>query len=154
MRTSAARSADLWTGLAVAAVGAVGLAGSLTISAPRGLVGLLGPRPYPLTVSILLVLLGVVLVVRAVLAPVPVRADFGRRSTVVATIAVLGGFALLFQTLGFLISAFLTLAVLYRFLGERRLWLVLLVAAITAAVIYVGFRDGLGVGLPATPFGF
>jgi putative tricarboxylic transport membrane protein len=152
-RTGLLHSADLWTGLAVTAVGAVGLVGSLTISAPRGLSGLLGPRVYPLTVSVLLILLGVVLVVRAALAAAPVHADFGRHSTILVVIAVLVGFALLFQVLGFLLSAFLMLAVLYRFLGERRLWLVLLVAAGTAAAIYLGFRDGLGVDLPTTPFG-
>jgi putative tricarboxylic transport membrane protein len=148
------RSADAWTGLVLAAVGALGLVGSLSISAPRGLVGLIGPRVYPLTVSVLLILLGVVLLVRAVLAGTPARADFGRHSTVAVVIAVLAGFAVLFQVLGFVIAAFVMLAVLYRFLGERRLWLVLLVAAVTALVIYLGFRDGLGVGLPATTFGF
>lgn len=148
------RSADLWTGIALAAVGALGLVGSLSISAPRGLVGLIGPRVYPLTVSVLLILLGVVLLVRAVLTSTPGRADFGRHSTVAVVIAVLVGFAVLFQLLGFVIAAFAMLAVLYRFLGERRLWLALLVAAGTAVVIYLGFAEGLGVALPATTFGF
>ena len=149
------RSGDLWAGLAVVLLGALTLYGAFNIRSP-GLLGgdLLGPRAFPLALGFLLLVLGGALTVRDVTFLRGEPADFGSlRTLAVATLAGVG-FVLLLPRLGFVATAVLFLFGLFTYLGERRLWLSAVVAIFISVAIYVGFREGLNVNLPRSPFGF
>ena len=148
------KSADLWAGLCVAVLGVVGLVAGLRIFVPAGLNDSLGPRAFPVTISILLIVLGAILAVRSIVRRLTEPPDVGAlRMLLVLSLAVVG-YLLVFGILGFLLSTVLLLAALFVYLGERRVWLAVTVAVALAVLITVGFTSGLNVALPRGIFGF
>lgn len=129
---------------------------SLNIFVPggSGLADFLGPRAFPMAVSVALMTLGAVLVARSILRPRPSTENFGAVPTLLVLVGAIAGYVALTPVVGFTLSTFLLLAGLFLHLGERRIWLAVLVAAVMSMLITIGFRDGLNVALPVGPFGF
>lgn len=148
------RSGDLWAGLAVILLGAVTLYGAFDIFSPGTLGGdLLGPRAFPLALGVLLLILGATLTLRDRFLVRGEAADFGSLRTLGVAGAAGIGFLLLLTVLGFVVTATLFLVGLFTYLGERRVWLSAVLAIVVSLAIYVGFREGLNVNLPRSPFG-
>lgn len=147
------RSADLWAGLCVAALGAVGLVAALDIFLPTGLNDALGPRTFPIVISTMLMALGATLTVRSLVRQRTAPPDFGALPTLLVLSVAVAVYLGLFGVLGFMLATVLFLAVVFVYLGERRIWLALVVAVALAVAITVGFTSGLNVALPRGPFG-
>ena len=148
------RSGDLWAGICVAGLGAVGLVAALDIFVPTGLNDFLGPRVFPITISLMLIVLGAALAIRSAARRQSEEADFGRRGTLLLLVVAVTVYVLLFGALGFLLATALFLAALFVYLGERKIWVAVVVAAVIATAVTVGFASGLNVALPRGPFGF
>lgn len=147
--SSRLHSGDVWGGAAVVALGAMALYGAFQIFEPRLTREDLGPRAFPLTIGGILVVLGAVLIARVLLRPsTGERVDFGSRPALAVTAAAIVGFIVVLPVAGFLLASSLFLTLLFIYLGERRIWLTLLIAIAVSAAIYVGFRYGLHVNLP------
>lgn len=140
------RSGSLWAGVAFVAVGAVAVAGATGIPSSGELSDPLGPRAFPLGLGVAAMVLGVVLAVRGCLARD--RADTGALRTVGVLVGAVALYVALLVPAGYPLTTFLFFAALFRYLGERRLWLCAVVSAAVTAVLYVGFSYGLGVALP------
>lgn len=117
-----------------------------------------GPALFPGLVGGLLVLFGLVLVVRAVLARGEPAADPDAGVTVqgrLRALAVLGlviGYLLLAETLGFAVTMGVLLFLLMLLLGARPL-VAVLAAVVTTGFIFVVFEELLLVPLPQGPLG-
>ncbi len=145
---------DLLVALGITLVGLLFLLGTFKI--PFGINAVVGPRVFPLIVSLLTLLLGGLLTFGALRGD---RADPGAEEdtdpdapVVLANPAIiLGGFLLgsvLLAPLGFVVgTAIMYFSVAYAF-GERRLGLMALVALLVAFITYVLFTKGLGLTLP------
>jgi putative tricarboxylic transport membrane protein len=142
---------DLVSGLLAAALGAAVVLHVRTF--PELPDGQPGPALFPGIVGGLLVLFGLVLVVRAVLARGGPAADPGAGVTArgwLRALAVLGlvvAYMLLAETLGFLLTMGVLLFLLMWTLGARPL-IAVLAAAVTTGFIFVVFEEVLLVPLP------
>ncbi|SMB92895.1 tripartite tricarboxylate transporter TctB family protein [Deinococcus hopiensis] len=145
---------DLLVALGVTLLGGLLLLGSLQI--PFGINAVVGPRAFPLIVSVGLTALGMLLtvnVLRGGRAEPAAEEDTDLDAPVHLSAAgiILGGFllgAVLLPTLGFVGgTAIMYFSVAYAF-GERRLPLMLGVALAVALVTYLVFTRGLGLSLP------
>lgn len=142
-------SGDLWGGAAVVVLGAIAVYGGFQVFEPRLTGVILGPRAFPLAVGGSLMVLGAALIARILLRPSTAeRVDFGSRPALAVTAATIVGFIVLLSIVGFLLASSLFLTLLFVYLGERRIWLTLLIAIAVTAAIYAGFRYGLHVNLP------
>lgn len=150
------RSADIWAGLCVLILGLAAMVASLDIFVPNGsgLTDYLGPRAFPLAVSVALMTLGAVLIGRSVLHPRRSTESLGAIPTLLVMLGAMAAYLALTPVLGFTLSTALLLAGLFLHLGERRVWLAVLVAAGMSGLLTLGFRDGLNVALPIGLFGF
>ncbi|MFC0531479.1 tripartite tricarboxylate transporter TctB family protein [Phytohabitans kaempferiae] len=72
---------------------------------------------------------------------------------ILATVAALASAAILWEWLGFRISAFLMLVVLLRLYGARSWWWLVAFAAAASLLVFFTFHDLLQVPLPLGPFG-
>ncbi|MFC4425920.1 tripartite tricarboxylate transporter TctB family protein [Deinococcus navajonensis] len=154
-RRAGISAADLLVALGIVVIGVLLLLGTLQI--PFGINAVVGPRVFPLIVSVGTIALGALLTVNALRGE---RAEPGAEEdtdpdapVVLQNPAViLAGFLLgsaLLQPLGFVVgTAVMYFSVAYAF-GERRYGLMLLVALIVSLVTYVVFTRGLGLSLPA-----
>jgi len=135
-------------GVAAVLVGVVAIAESLRLTEDT-LTGGLGTRFLPLSLGLIIAVLGGAIALRAArgrAAQAPAGA--GGRLRIGATLVGLVLYALVFERLGFLISSSAFVALLLVFYGERR-WPVVLVVAVGAAVAtYAVFARWLGVPLP------
>lgn len=145
---------DLLVALGVTGLGAALLIGSLQI--PFGINAVVGPRVFPLIVSVGLSALGVLLTVNALRGgraepTAEEDTDPGAPVHLEAAGIVLGGFllgTLLLPTLGFVLgTAIMYFSVALAF-GERRWLLMLGVSLVVALVTYEVFTRGLGLSLP------
>jgi putative tricarboxylic transport membrane protein len=147
---------DLVAGLLAAVLGAAVVLYVRTFPELPG--GAPGPALFPGIVGALLVVFGLVLAVRAVVAR---RRDAGSRDTPPATrstgrarlhaLAVLGfvaAYLLLAEVLGFVLTMGVLLVLLTWLLGAR-LWVAAAAAVATTGVILVLFREVLLVPLPS-----
>lgn len=146
--------ADLAVAVGITLVGLLLLLGTLKI--PFGINAVVGPRVFPMIVSVGTLALGALLTVNALRGD---RAEPGLEEDTdpdapinhVNPVIIMVGFligAFLLQPLGFVIgTAIMYFAVAYAF-GERRLGLMLGVALLVALVTYVLFTRGLGLTLP------
>lgn len=148
------RSADLWAGLCVTALGVVALVASFDIFVPTGLNDSLGPRTFPIVISLLVMALGVVLSLRSLVRNGSTAADLGTRSTLVVMSVALAGYLALFGVLGFLLATVVFLTALFLYLGERRLWFAVVAAALISVAVSAAFTMGLNVALPRGLLGF
>lgn len=147
--------ADLAVALGIVVVGILLLIGTSQI--PFGINAVVGPRLFPLIVSIGTIVLGALLTVNALRGG---RAEPGAEEDTdpdapidhMNPAIILVGFligAFLLGPLGFVVgTAIMYFSVAYAF-GERRFGLMILVALIVALVTYVVFTRGLGLTLPA-----
>lgn len=112
----------------------------------------MSPYLFPILVSVFLLLLSVSLFFDGLYqirhggeaggaGPVKFR-------SVLITIALSAAYVVLMRWIGFIPATVIFLAVFIFFLGERRLWLIALVALIATLSIYVIFDTALGVMLP------
>lgn len=146
---------DLLVALGITLVGVLFLLGTLQI--PFGMNAVVGPRVFPLIVSVGTMALGALLTFNALRGD---RADPGAEEdtdpdapvSLANPAIILGGFllgSLLLAPLGFVVgTAIMYFSVAYAF-GERRYGLMTLVALIVAFITYVVFTHGLGLTLPA-----
>lgn len=146
-------SADLWAGIGTIVVAMIAALAATNIFIPRSLSGFLGPQVFPLFVASGLVVLGAVLVVRTIIRPRPSSENAGSKQDLLVLVAAIAVYLVLFQVLGFLLSTFLILAVLFYYLGERKIWVTVLVAAVLSEGVMLAFHEGLKVNLPVGPFG-
>ena len=145
---------DLLVALLMTLLGALLLVGSLQI--PFGINAVVGPRVFPLIVSVGLTALGALLtvnVLRGGRAEPATEEDTDPNAPVHLGAAgiVLGGFllgAVLLPTLGFVLgTAIMYFSVAFAF-GERRWPLMLGVALAVSLLTYLIFTRGLGLTLP------
>lgn len=146
---------DLVLALSVTLLGIAFWLGSAQI--PFGINAVVGPRLFPLIVSVGLTVLGTLLTIntlRGDRAEPATEEDTDPNAPVnhAATNIILGGFllgTLLLQPLGFVVgTAVMYFSVAYAF-GERRLGLIAVIALSVALVTYLAFTRGLGLTLPA-----
>ena len=116
-----------------------------------------GPALFPRLIAVLMALAGAGLIVQGVprrgLAPVVVVPDWMRSprhiAAFVAVIAAVVFYIVVSRPLGFVLTGFIILAVLFVVLrGRAHLWSSLSLAAVTAVVIQQFFGDLLRVPLP------
>ena len=145
---------DLAVALGITLAGAALLLGSLKI--PFGINAVVGPRVFPLIVSLGTVVFGALLTVSALRGERAEPAaeedtDPDAPVNLLAPLIILVGFllgALALPSLGFVIgTAIMYFSVAYAF-GERRLPLILGVSLAVALITYVLFTRGLGLTLP------
>ncbi|GGL74545.1 hypothetical protein GCM10010840_10840 [Deinococcus aerolatus] len=145
---------DLLVALALTALGAALFLGSREI--PFGINAVVGPRVFPLIVSVGLTVLGLLLTVSVLRGDrAEPAAEEDTDLTVPVNLAspgiILGGFVLgaaVLTTAGFVIgTAIMYFSVAWAF-GERRVGLMAGVALAVALVTYVAFTRGLGLNLP------
>lgn len=145
---------DLLVALAITALGVALLIGSFGI--PFGINAVVGPRVFPLIVSVGLTALGALLtvsVLRGDRAEPAAEEDTDLTAPVnlAAPGIILGGFLLgaaVLTSAGFVIgTAIMYFSVAWAF-GERRIGLMAFVALAVALVTYVAFTRGLGLSLP------
>lgn len=146
--------ADLAVALGITLVGGLLLLGSLNI--PFGINAVVGPRVFPLIVSVGTTLLGAWLTVNALRGD---RAEPGLEEDTdpdapinhLNPAIIMGGFLLgaaVLPSLGFVIgTAIMYFSVAFAF-GERRYGLLVGVALVVALLTYVLFTRGLGLTLP------
>jgi hypothetical protein len=122
-----------------------------------GEIGNPGPGFMPLATAALLGLMALGQLVRELVAADPTAAPEaptgrGRWPAVLIVLAALAGFGRIVEPLGFAISTFLLLAVLFGLVARKRWWVALLAALLVAALGRAVVRI-LGVPLPEGPLG-
>lgn len=154
-RPRAVSPPDLLVALGVTALGALLLYGTFQI--PFGINAVVGPRAFPLIVSLGTLALGgwlSVLTLRGERAEPAVEEDTdpGAPADLSAPGIALGGFllgTLLLSPLGFVIGAAVMYFSVALAFGERRFGLMAGVALLVAGITFVVFTRGLGLSLPA-----
>lgn len=146
---------DLLVALGITLVGALLLLGTFQI--PFGISAVVGPRVFPLIVSIGTIVLGALLTLAALRGDraepgLEEDTDPGAPINHLNPIIILGGFllgAVLLQPLGFVFgTAVMYFSVAFAF-SERRYGLMLGVSLVVALLTYLLFTRGLGLNLPA-----
>ncbi len=153
MLIRAVKSADLWVGMVLVALGAVCVWGAASMFVPRVMSDVVGPRVFPMMLGVLLVIEAAVIWARAVLRGSD-KVEIGRLGMLGAVIGSSILYLFLIGYLGYVASSALFLVFLFYFLGERRHWLTVAVALAIVLAFYVGFGNFLGVSLPKGPLGF
>jgi hypothetical protein len=106
-----------------------------------------GPGLWPLTVSVAMVVIAVVLLFKA--RPTGGEEAFTREAVIVVVAVVsLFGYALLFERVGFEIPTLALLALWLKVLGRESWRITIPVAIGSTAALYLMFITGLGVSLP------
>ncbi|MCC5811745.1 MAG: tripartite tricarboxylate transporter TctB family protein [Ectothiorhodospiraceae bacterium] len=108
------------------------------------------PMWYPKVILVLLGLCSAILVVRGLFIRINTSAS-GRLEwrPMAVTLLVSGGALLLYERFGFLLVSLLVIPLLSWLLGFRRPIVLALITAGFTVVVWVGFRFGLGIRLPA-----
>ena len=119
---------------------------------PFGTVRNPGPGFFPWWTSVVLDVLALVLLAQALTSrSTAVRRDSGRIAKVVALLIVLGAYMLLLDPLGYLLSTFLLVLFMLRWIDTQRWRVALGVAAVTSVGSYVIFAIWLSIPLPRGP---
>lgn len=147
-------------GLASLAFGAglLALTLQLDVDLQRNVGGAIGPDAYPGLLAAAILLLSLLLLWQAARQAEPdtdqaAPADRAGYRRVALALALLCGFTLLLEPLGFLIAMPLMLVLLMRLTGERRWWLMVASALLMTIVLYGFFRYGMNLVLPEGLFG-
>ncbi len=120
----------------------------------------LGPGFLPFWLGVLIAVLAVILLARALCRQATEkdnRSPFPKKKALMAVTGVLAGLAvyiLLIEVLGYLVDTFLYVVFLLGVLLRERWKMTALVAALTAAGLFIVFELFLGVPLPSNIFGF
>jgi len=141
-------------------LGLLALTLQLDVDLQRNVGGAIGPEAYPGLLAAAIVLLSLLLLWQAARGRVeadPDQAPPAERSAgyrrVALALALLCGFTLLLEPLGFLIAMPLMLVLLMRLTGERRWWLMVAAALLMTIALYAFFRYGMNLVLPEGLFG-
>lgn len=135
-------------GVAAALLGLGAVAGGLRL-AEDTLTGGPGPRFLPVSLGVIVAVLGGAIAVRPSRRPsAETPAGLEGRLRIAATLAGLLLYAVVFERLGFLVSTAAFVALLLVLYGERRWPVVLAVAVGAAGATYAVFARWLGVPLP------
>jgi putative tricarboxylic transport membrane protein len=146
-------TADFWAGAVVALVGAVGLVGALSIFVPTGLNDYLGPRLFPISISLLVIGMGLALAARTLVVGSTTRPDTGSLRALAILVSLSTVYLVLFIAIGFFLATACFLTATFWYLGERRLWLAMGAAAVVATLVTLTFTRLLNVALPIGPLG-
>lgn len=115
-----------------------------------------GPALYPLAVSVVITILGVLMALSTIKDAKGKEEKAGKKvakgRTLIYIIAICLGYWIVFDTLGFIITNTLTLLGIVSILGERNMKKVIVFALATTLILYFVFRVGLGILLPPIPF--
>jgi putative tricarboxylic transport membrane protein len=117
-----------------------------------------GPAAVPLPVGVLLGVVGAVLLVRArgqlgvAQAGAVVPAGAGPR--VFGMVVALVGFAVLLPLLGYVVASAALFVAAAMLLGAPRFWRTVAYGWALAAIVFLVFDRGIGLSLPAGPWGF
>ncbi len=150
------RAGDTAAGIFLSGVGVIALLASMQIASSMS--GMLHPRTLPVILSILLILGGAWLVLRA-RAPQytdkpiewPDPAGWKRWGLALAFMA---SYALLMPGLGFLLTTFLFTTTFIAYFGKYKIWVAFAWGLGTVGFIYVLFVWLLQMDFPAGPFPF
>lgn len=134
-------------GVAAVVVGLLAVAESFRL-AEDTLTGGPGTRFLPMTLGLIVAVLGGAIALRPSPGAIREARAWGSHRRVAATLAGLVLYALAFERLGFLIASSAFVAFLLVLYGERRWLVVLAVAAGAAGATYSVFARALGVPLP------
>jgi putative tricarboxylic transport membrane protein len=119
---------------------------------PFGTVRNPGPGFFPWWTSVVLDLLALILLAQALtLRSTAVGKGSGRIAKVAALLIVLGAYIVLLDPLGYLLSTFLLVLFMLRWIDTQRWAVALGMAAITSVVSYVVFAIWLSIPLPRGP---
>jgi|AntAceMinimDraft_1070359.scaffolds.fasta_scaffold17914_3 putative tricarboxylic transport membrane protein len=151
------KSADMLLGIGTIGIALVALIQARDIFVPRFFSGVIGPDVFPISVAYALAVLGAALIVRTLRRPhyeiqkteQPPRAS---KKTLLVLSALMALYLAAFEILGFSLSTFFFLAIMFSVLGERKIWKIALIAAITSALVMLIFGEWLNVNLPEGPF--
>jgi putative tricarboxylic transport membrane protein len=141
-------------GLIAVALGVVVLVDASRIRAPAGQ-SFVGPAAFPVGVGILLIVTG-----GAVAATQAVRALRGSRVSwrplgrVAALLGLLIGYAILLPRLSYVLSTAALFAGAALLFGSGHRLRTIVIGVALAAAAFTGFAHGIGVSLPAGPWGF
>jgi putative tricarboxylic transport membrane protein len=139
-------------GVAALTLGFGVLAACESARLPFGTVRNPGPGFFPWWASVVLALLALVLLVRAWMpSSTPVEKGSGGIAKVAALLIVLGGYVFLLDPIGYLLSTFLLVLFMLRWIDPQRWPIALGMAAITSAGSYVVFAIWLSIPLPRGP---
>jgi len=116
-----------------------------------------GPNFFPQILSIMMVLCGVILVVRAMRGKALVKRDRIDRQGFVRTVIAIGiciGYLYLMQVIGFAMGTSVFLFVLMTFLGQQGLMKRVISSIVTSLIVWAMFRYFLVIPLPTGMFDF
>jgi len=141
-------------GLAIA-VGIFGLAALIAWDASsypvRRSYARFGPEVFPYIVAAGLVIFGAANVLMALRKSFPAREPLNWHAVGMVVSAVAAKIILIYAGAGYIAAAGALFGLSARGLGRKPLWLTLLVGVCVATLLYVLFRHGLGLSLPAGP---
>jgi putative tricarboxylic transport membrane protein len=151
------RSEDILLGIGTIGVAIVVLFQAQNIFVPRFFSGVIGPDVFPFSAAYALAVVGGFLIVRTLRRPhdeiqkteQPLGAP---RRPLLILACLIGLYLLAFEVLGFVLSTFLFLALVFRFLGEQKIWKIALISAVTSGVVMLIFAELLNVNLPMGAF--
>ena len=113
-----------------------------------------GPAKYPIIVSVLIILLGVLMFITTFMKKRKVEAKKNKISDYKSFFSILAaaiGYILLFHRIGYIATNTLFLIVIVRILGEKDIKKILLFSILTTLGLYIIFKFGLNVLLPPFP---
>lgn len=110
-----------------------------------------GPEIFPYIVAAGLAVFAVITVVMAVRDWFPEREEMSYPPVIWVTLAVVLQLALLMFGAGFIAGSGALFGFCARGMGRKPLWLAVLVGLCFSAILYLLFRHGLGLSLPAGP---
>jgi putative tricarboxylic transport membrane protein len=146
-------------GLIAFGLGAVVLANAASIHAPAGQ-SFVGPAAFPVGVGVLLIATGgalagtrAVALIRAGRPERPPR-DRQRAVKVAALLGLLIGYAVLLPRLSYVVSTAALFSGAALVFGSGHRLRTVAIGVVLAAVVFVAFAHGIGVSLPAGPWGF
>ena len=71
---------------------------------------------------------------------------------ILSSIFALISYTVLLNYLGYALSTFIFLFYLFRFIGKKKWWISILIAALASVITYIGFAVALGIPLPKCMF--
>ncbi|WP_127144841.1 tripartite tricarboxylate transporter TctB family protein [Pelagibacterium montanilacus] len=110
-----------------------------------------GPEIFPYIVAAGLAIFGVATVIMGLRGGFPERENVNWPAVSWIVSAVVAKIVLLYSGAGFIIGAGALFGFAARGLGRKPLWLTVLVGVCVTTLLYVLFRHGLGLSLPAGP---
>jgi putative tricarboxylic transport membrane protein len=146
-------------GVIAVGLGAVVLVNAASIHAPAGQ-SFVGPAAFPVGVGVLLIATGGALTGTRAVALIRSRGakrgphDKKRAVKVVALLGLLIGYAVLLPRLSYVVSTAALFSGAALLFGSGHRLRTVAIGVVLAAVVFVAFAHGIGVSLPAGPWGF